>query len=436
MIESKSFVTFEDLTEHLIVRTHFNPPRVMSGRKIFFSSFSQWLLNFDDDKVERDWCCIYPDPTLSIVYPYPMDEIAIALSNSKKCNNHADCLTLLNEFGLSEEVVSRPSLTLSGGELMLLNLAKYSILCDKEERIIVCTPTQWLNKSKYHLLDKFFSYWNNNGNTIELLTLDGENLEGNIRPLDFLKNLKIRLNWTLNFSNLKIEFPKQSFPRLTNTKTIKYLPQNFSFEMESPTLIVGDNGIGKSVFVKMLSTILEPTDGYISATSAGKSGSGRLIFQNNVIQLFGENITQHFNRVFKYDKDKGGKANTVFQKMIMDFQKLVSDDKNLRKKALIMSEDKPPTILQIKFALIAERIASETSILILDEPEWLLSQTVTEMFITTVINNSHDYNIPVLIISHLEEWYSSVKSFLHFEYYSDTEVIVKTKNLSYEHNKN
>lgn len=55
-------------------------------------------------------------------------------------------------------------ITLSGGELLLLNFAKAHISESITDKIFICTPTQWLHPSKYWLLSELIKLYQNSDN--------------------------------------------------------------------------------------------------------------------------------------------------------------------------------------------------------------------------------------------------------------------------------
>lgn len=441
MIESKYFVTYEDLIEHLEEKTGFAPPRIIEGKQRFLGKFNKWFMNFEDASVDTvRWRCIFPDPKLNISYPYPIDEVAVVCSLTNAASAVTDAHRILREYQLDVSLSKRQSMTLSGGELLLLSFAKAKGLKDITETIYICTPTQWLHHSKYFLLNNLIGEFADSGKDVYLLLLEGEQLE--MAPDIENTNISMppygdleRLPWTLQIKNVSKTFDAQSFPKENSEKTIKFAPADFDKELQSPTLITGDNGVGKSVLVKMLSNIYQPTIGRLAIRCLGNEGFARVLMQDSLDQLFGETIDDHFSRVFKFDKERGKLAKELYEKMLNELRVAVKSIPNLRKIKLAASNaDFVETVLQVKFALVCERLASKPPLLILDEPDWCLSRPVTELFISIVVAAAHQSHVPVLIITHLGHWYEGLyNSVINLKNHENSNEVLIEEHVVNEH---
>jgi energy-coupling factor transporter ATP-binding protein EcfA2 len=415
MVEQIYFTTYEQLVEHLEIKTGFAPPKIIEGKQQFLGKFNRWFINFEDLRVEGvNWRCIFPDPRLNIAYPYPIDELTVACSLSNTASASRNAESILSQYNIDSMMSKRQTSTLSGGELLLLSFAKAESMKEITEIIYICTPTQWLHSSKYHLLDNLISSFTRADKTVQILLLEGEQINTNIdvssssfpfEPTDEIASLP----WSLNLQNLVKVFDANSFPKESDEKTLKYIPNEYNKEFNSPTLLTGDNGVGKSVFVKMLSNIYEPTSGTLTIRCLGNEGYARVLMQDSLDQLFGETIDSHFNRVFQFDKEKGKQAKDLYEKMLNDLREKVKHNSSLRKIKLAASHHGgTETILQVKFALVCERLISKPPLLILDEPDWCLSRPITMIFISIVVKAAHHYHVPILIITHLSSWYTGL----------------------------
>ena len=188
--------------------------------------------------------------------------------------------------------------------------------------------------------------------------------------------------------------------------------------------------MGKSVFVKILSGLINPTQGKVIVRSLGNEGEPRILLQQGVSQLFGESIENHLNRIFRYDEEKGNLAKEIYGKMLLRLQEKIRDNRLLRSKKLAsFNKSKDETVLQAKLALTAERIVSNPPLIILDEPDWCFSKTITEIYLEIVVEFCHAKNIPIVIITHLHDWYTNfVGSVLWFQKHSN-DIIVKKLNI-------
>jgi len=423
LIKTTHFDTYEDLLDFLDKETGFTPPRIIEGRQMFLSKFNKWFFNFSDNYSDKQkWKCIFPDPSLGLSYPYPIDEISVAASLALKNNDKSFAQTFLSIYHLEEKISKRQTVTLSGGELLLLCFAKAHTLKDITDKIFICTPTQWLHPTKYELLQSLIKLYEDSKKEIHLLFMEGEesvlNKTKNNNPIIVTESkIKDSIPWSLNFKDLMVQFDEQTFPKASAANKIKYTPYHFDNELQSPTLLIGDNGVGKSVFVKLLAGIINPTKGELTVRCLGNEGYGRVLLQDSLDQLFGETIDNHLSRVFKYDKDRGKKAKEIYASMLEALRDKVKDDVYLRTKKLSATDSNfIETVLQVKFALTAERIESKPPLLILDEPDWCLSKKLTALFIEIVVVIAHKNQIPVLIITHLNSWYSEyTNSILEFK---------------------
>jgi len=438
MTHIEYFNTYEELLDFLSRETRFNPPRLVEGSSKFLGKFTHWLFSFEDTLSEDiSWKCIYPDPNFNLSYPYPVDEVGVAVLLAEFTAG-MESLDLLKQFEIADSTARREIATLSGGELLLVSFAKAAAYTGITSKIFICSPTQWLHPSKYYLLQKLIDIYEENQKDVTLLFLEGEEYKGYsshlIPAASAQYDPKIPLDaipWNISFNDLKIVFEEQLFPKKTPFHEINYQPQNLNAEIFSPTLLTGDNGIGKSIFVKMMNGMVKPSQGSLSIRCLGNEGAARLLMQDSLDQLFGETIDDHFSRVFKYDKERGKNAKELFQAMLDRIKEMVSEDALLRNLKLIAAtDDTLVTILQIKLALVAERLESRPPLLILDEPDWCLSRMVNRLFVSVVIEHAHRLKVPVLIISHLEDWYAEIfNSKLEFTRGTDFSV-----NISYDNN--
>jgi energy-coupling factor transporter ATP-binding protein EcfA2 len=410
MLEYHVFNTYEELAIKLGEITGFAPPQVLKGRRKFFNDFTLWLINSVGNKrngTERTWRCIFPNPKFGLSYPYPIDDLKIQLNTNGEYDYTRILNSILLEFELEDQVINRPSTALSGGEIFLVNLAKLSIVDECSTDLIICTPTQWLNKNKYYLVQKLIDIWNKQGKNVFILALEGEELMGNETNLEPSKEIENSIiTWHLIIKSLKIRFEEKAFPKPVEEKVIFYHTENDELSMNSPALLIGNNGVGKSIFAKILAGIESPSEGEARIITNGVTGNARLILQDNLIQLFGEEIESHFNRVFKYDPELGKKVLDTYNEIINRLQQAISLNGDINGVAHFDIDEENTSVIQIKAALIAERISKKTSLLILDEPEWLLSRKMANIFITQIIEICHERHIPVLIITHLSDWYN------------------------------
>lgn len=141
---------------------------------------------------------------------------------------------------------------------------------------------------------------------------------------------------------------------------------NTVFEGIEPIAIIGQNGAGKTTFVKHLNGLLRPTDGEIlidgesimNHTTAFWSRKIGYVFQNPDNQLFLESVKKEF--------EFGPKQQAVSKREIDERLKRVADLVGLTDKLSVHPFDLNAT--EKKFCTIGSILMMNPEILILDEP--------------------------------------------------------------------
>jgi len=413
-INFKVFNSFEEQISYMKSNYSIYVPNVIAGQKAFFSDIYRWLDKYDENIIFNTANVIFSDPTLNLALPYPYDEIKLAFTNVFNKQPHRDEIeNLFNEFSLNYELAKRPIISLSGGERLLLTFLKAYILEEISTKLIVCSPTQWLNPDKYRYLEKLLSKYLVNGKEVDYLLLQGElfpesitDIEGYITD-DILIEKQNALPWLLESENVEVELTPIQFPEKSDSKIIKFITEGNSIQLSSPTLLLGDNGVGKSVFAKVLSGLEKCKSGYLKVKAGGSSGNARLLLQESIYQLFGESITNHFERIFKYDEEQKKVAYDIYYSLdsiIRDFVKI----NPIYGYDVIGCNENPSTLLQCKMALIAERIASKPPLLILDELDWSLSGPISKILFKAISIESYKNSVSLLIISHNKDWWLEI----------------------------
>jgi energy-coupling factor transport system ATP-binding protein len=199
--------------------------------------------------------------------------------------------------------------------------------------------------------------------------------------------------------------------------------------LNSPTLLTGDNGVGKSVLSKILSGIIRTNKGEVSIQAPNGQCGARLLFQDSIAQLFGMSIDDHLDWVFKFEGDKRKVALSIYNEI----------DSVMREYLTVRGLDYLPalgeiatcnTLLQAKMSLIAERLASLPPLLILDEPGWGLSRSIARKFVWTVCQHASKYNVAILLISHQSDWWKGIiKSHLHLTKEHNANIRIEEKDI-------
>ena len=401
------FTSLESQMEALLGKTSLTVPRMSGGRQSFFEDVVRWINTFDEEEVKKLDVVIPPDPSLVLTLPYPSDEISLALEVAKSENLNLE--ELFGSYGLGAKLITRPTVALSGGERLLLAFLKADVLSASASSLILCSPTQWLYRGNYHYLDNLVNKYTSLGRPVTALFLEGEPLPQSLASSNTRKNcLSVsisNIDWKLKLAGLEVSYPPAKFPMESEGERIIYYPEQLSLDLRSPTVLAGDNGIGKSTFARVLSGQLRPVKGYAEASTAGFEGFARYMFQDAIDQLFGESIKDHLDRVFRYDELKREAVLSMFDELQEEIAGYMLENPNL---GALGNRNKPDTLLQAKLALIAERLTAKPPLLILDEPGWGLSESIARILLSTVCARATRQKTAILFISHTPDWWSGI----------------------------
>jgi len=166
-----------------------------------------------------------------------------------------------------------------------------------------------------------------------------------------------------DFNKLCLDINNLSFFYQKGEDILKHISLQFD---EKSTAIIGQNGAGKTTFVKLLKGLLKPTDGTICF-------EGRDISQYTVAQL-----SKHIGMVFQNPNDQIFK-NTVLEEVMFGPLQIGMDKENAREKAMealekfelkdVIKENPYDLLLsERKLIAIASILAMDTKVIILDEP--------------------------------------------------------------------
>ncbi len=385
----KEFPTFSKMVEAYKNRTGAVVPEISKGKTDFFSEFSYWLSNANKANSPQEINAkIFPDPIQGLALPNANEILGSAFRISGKENySEQDITKKLEEYGLRPEMLNQPVMTYSGGELLLLNFARSSIMAKISQCLIACSPVYWLNQVAFPFWEKLVKEFVSNQKTVEVYLLQNEKYPGRKPdPMNITLNQAVKKNlWQLSEGSSLVCFPEVHFPVYFPEKTLQFkLEAGQAKQLISPTLITGENGIGKSTFVKKLAGIIKGEGAGVNFTEKAET---RLVFQSSIKQLFGKSPQEHLCWAFQFDETLKEKAKNLFFKL-----KNAYLDK--------IDKDELDSIATAKFLLIAERLASDPDFLILDEPGWGFSFENGINFLLTVLNVSNEIKTSIIIISH------------------------------------
>jgi energy-coupling factor transporter ATP-binding protein EcfA2 len=377
-------------------------PSLTAGRRQFFSDLLSQPSDVSRNKATGS---VLPEPHFGLVFPTAGEVLSSVMRDNDPAAGRQDRIgNLLLEFGLPPTKATQPVYSLSGGEQLLLTFAKLKASGDALEKIVACSPLHSLDPNRHVYWEKLSHFFTSQGKAIKVILLDGEAFPGVVEE-SVLEGSQVQkpVQWRLTIQGLLIRFPEVQFPTHHPAFELKYLSEEVDHVLCSPTLVTGDNGVGKSAFAKALAGVLRTDRGTLRIAAPNGTGSGRLLFQEADEQLFGKSISEHLHWAFRYDQEKGKLAQSIYNEIEGSLRDFVNKD--LSYADSLGSADNPTTELQTKIGLAAERIASKPSLLILDEPSRKLCKPISQRLILAICDQAHKQNIPVLIISHLPEWW-------------------------------
>lgn len=405
------FESYEEQMNYFADMTKVNLLPMTKGGAVFFSELGKWFRDYGPDKVPISVSYILPNPAQGMSFPTALDVLSIALTMYTDAHNvEGEAVALLIAFGLDANKASQPISSLSGGELLLLNYAKAKAMLPTVNGIVACSPVHWLNKVRYKYWDSLVNDYRDNNKSIKVALLEGEPFpnQDDSRSVACGQQLAATgLRWKLAANNPKVVFPEITFPSHHPESGIQFSCEFTALDLTSPTLVTGDNGIGKSILAKLMAGILVPFEGDICSLSENGKGNARLIFQDSIHQLFGKSIDSHIDWAFRFDSNKAKTARSIYSDIEKSLRKLLSEI-HFESLSALGEADQRSTLLQAKICLVAERIASSPPLLVLDEPGWGLSKSVARCLLWEVCQQAHKYGVAVAIISHHPSWWEGL----------------------------
>ena len=411
------FNSFEKQVAYFTERTGVHLPRMTFGKGAFFRDLGQWSSTYSSQAQDMNCAHILPDPVQGLSFPRAVDVLSSALSLSSKAVDVDQIYGLLETFGLSREKATQPVISLSGGEMLLLNFAKAKAMLPAVDGVVACSPIHWLNENSYQYWERLVDACRERKCFIDVALLKGEPFidEKTARPETLIKPVPM-VEWQMVLDHPVVEFEEIRFPSYHPASRIKYglTDGHGQLALKSPVLMTGDNGVGKSIFAKLLCGILKPAAGDLAIRAPNGTGYARLIFQDAIDQLFGKSIDGHLNWVFRFNREKGEAARDIYTKLdnaMRDYLKDRPDEANA-----LGPEAVPTTLLQAKISLIAERLATRPPVLVLDEPGWALSGPIARKLVEAACRLAGEMKVAMVLISHHARWWKGmVHSHCHLE---------------------
>ncbi len=390
-----AFDTYEGLVDHFVQSTGIFFPKMAAGRSEFFRGFSQWLSCL---KQSRPQAVITPDPAQGLALPNALQILTSALNQSGMNAGEAEAAMLLEKYGLTTKMLTQPVSTLSGGELLLLNFAKAEAQCCHVKALAACNPVFWLNPARHKYWSNLCQHYEAGEKPVDALILRGDQLDAPSGSVKFPSIEPLPVN--LLVDRPLVNFPEIQFPVFHAASKLQYLWACEPKEVLSPFLLTGDNGVGKSIFARLLAGILPVSSGRVFIRTPGGKGTVRLLFQEAITQLFAMSPFEYLRRVFSASIAMFAEAAELFRCLMQAVcSKQLSDGDQIWN-----------SLLAGKACLIAARLAEKPALLLLDEPGWGLSRHDAGNLIFHTCRLAHQLETGVGIISHQPEWHDFAAS--------------------------
>ena len=305
-----------------------------------------------------------------------------------------------------EEQLGQPIRTLSGGETVKLALAKSYISLSSCSRMVIASPFAWLSASNRHLLETVVSESDKLKKSLSLLILAGEEDLSLISENDpFFSLSSERIAFTLKLTDIRIPLSLTLNPLVS--KAHHATIQNASLQLVSPCLIVGDNGQGKSLVARALAGAVAARGNAAVISESQPPNPACLLFQDVLAQTMLRSFKTLASGITRSQREA---VLRIYQHMRKDFNAALHP---FGKGNTVRINDWGATfhhLLDIKTVLVASRLASAPSALILDEPDWGLSRSSAIAFVSAALSAAHRQKTPVLLISHKPWWQPIAKS--------------------------
>lgn len=399
------FDTFEQQKAFCARATGVVLPRMTFGKKAFFQDLGAWSRSSRGGGDRPETACIMPDPIQGLSFPRALDVLHSSLSLSSSAVRERDLYGLMGRFGLDPEKATQPIVTLSGGEVLLLNFAKAEAMRPVVSKLVACSPIHWLNRRRYRYWNQLTEGYGQNGHATEVALLEGEPYPGD--PVTADERPPVRLPpmaWLLELMPLTVVFDEIPFPFHHPASRLVYqLDKGTSLHLASPTLMTGDNGVGKSIFAKIAAGVIKAASGRLAIASSSGAGVCRLLFQDAIDQIFGQSIDGHRRWTFLFDRQLAARADEILAAVENDVRAALNTDSDLVH--ALLPKQRRCTLLQAKLSLTAERLAEAPTMIILDEPAWGLSKQAAQAFVEAVCRRAAAQGTAVMIISHQQEWW-------------------------------
>jgi len=397
----KPFSTFEAREEAFRQRISTLLPRTHAGPSVFWKDFSRIFDRGDGRQSLKNVVYTTANPRDCLAFSTPRKVLLAAgmQAGTARLKRASFLRDVAHQFNLGKNL-DQPIRSLSGGETVKLALAKVHILVDVASDLALASPFCWLDKDNRVYLEGVVRRYQEQRIPVTLFTLRGEDKTQKISD-----NRELGAGWFtpvhfhLTFNKVRLV--------LGSTLTAFNMPapprvriSDFEAMLASPCLWIGGNGQGKSLMAKVLSGATAYR-GTARITVERESRQSRLLFQDVITQTLLRSFDVIRSQAFRNGPERTGK---IYSKIMSVFNRL-----NYHEQFSLSGpkRNEMATLLETKAVLVAVRLARRSGVLILDEPDWGLSQMAARAFVAAVVDVSHDLGVPVILITH-KPWWNAV----------------------------
>lgn len=366
-------------------------PASYRGPRLFWHEFSAITAKDVSCQTLRKTACITAFPQDGLAFAAPLQILRAAVAGQPDAETlEKQAIELFRLAPLLNQALR----TLSGGEIVRLALAKAWLNAATHQELYVASPYSWLDKHNNGLTDIVARAYLEHNKPVTFLALEGENTGtapgSGFQPAVMPIHLP-PVAFSLTAKNLQL---KLSQSLMLGAAPLWAKANDFTFELASPCLILGENGAGKSLLVKTLAKV-NGRRGVLEIKSGDNRAPCRLLQQNTLYQSL-LRVSEQFAPV------SSGPLRAEFHEL-----------NALLHQAVMAGSVKSVTegsLLDLKLSLSAACLCQNPKLLILDEPEWGLSYTAATAFVYGVCSVAHAHGVPVALVSHKNWWLELARS--------------------------
>ena len=396
-VTTRYFRHYEALEDAFRCRINTLLPRAHAGTARFWKDFQRLFKALPAHG--NDHCELYitsnPRDCLAFGTPRQVLQAAMMTAAPSTMPTAAEMRILAGRYGLQAHL-NQPVRSLSGGETVRLALAKAFIGATGADRLTLASPFSWLSLDNRRYFFDLAAHCRDQGKCLEVFALEGED---NTLAAPIAAPSQGGTDFRLSFRNARVVL-NSLLDRLHDRRRLAAI-EDGNFNLVSPCLIQGDNGQGKSLVAKVLAGAALG-EGHAGLETDGRTGPARLLLQDLVNQTMMRRFRQLAAESDSATAVETGRFyNAIRDNMLGDDMLAPGEVKSFEAGRRARS---PATLLELKLLLAARRLASESTAIIMDEPDWGLRQSVAMAFVRGVIHAAHGARLPVLLISHKPWW--------------------------------